>query len=111
VRVAGVRYGARHVEGNPMQQERAAVRDRPRARNARLRLEQLERLLVPDATVAASWLRRVLGLFSFGRSGEGSQTSRTRGPLKNWPRMPGKIQQGWIPIGTVKIVATVTTRP
>jgi hypothetical protein len=66
-----------------------------RARDARLRLEQIERLLVPRAAVTASWLRRVLYLFSFGRSGMGSRTSQIQGPLNNWrPRMP-QIHQGW----------------
>ena len=37
-----------------------------RARDARLRLEQLERLLAPRAAAARSWLRRVVCLFSFG---------------------------------------------
>jgi len=42
------------------------------ARDARLRLEPIERLLVLRATLTDSWLRRVLWLFSFGRSGEGN---------------------------------------
>jgi len=52
-----------------------------RARDARLRLERIERLLVPRAAVTASWLRRVLCICSLGTPGESSQTSRTRGPL------------------------------
>jgi hypothetical protein len=67
-----------------------------RARDARLRLEQIERLLVPRAAVIASWLRRVLCIFSLGRPGE-TQTSRTRRPLIiRQPRMP-RIRQGWVP--------------
>ena len=50
-----------------------------RARDARLRLERIERLLVLRAAVTDPWLRRVLWLFSFGRSGEGSRTRRPRG--------------------------------
>jgi hypothetical protein len=64
-----------------------------RARDARLRLEQLERLLVPRAGVSGSWLRlrRAVYLFSFG---EARQGHRTRGPLSNRrsSRLP-KIQQ------------------
>jgi hypothetical protein len=68
-----------------------------RVRDARLRYEQTERLLVSSAAVTASWLRRVLRLFRFARSGAGSRTSRTRGPLNNRrPRAP-KIHQGWVP--------------
>jgi len=68
-----------------------------RARDARLRLEQIERRLVSRAAVTASWLRRVLYLFSFGRRGVGSRTSRIRGPLNNRrPRMP-QTHQGWVP--------------
>jgi len=68
-----------------------------RARDARLRLEQIERLVVLRAAVTASWLRRVLYLFSFGRRGGGSRTSRIEGPLNNRrPRMP-QVHQGWIP--------------
>jgi hypothetical protein len=68
-----------------------------RARDARLRLEQMERLLVSRTTVTASWLRRVLYLFSFGRHGVGSRTSRIQGPLNN--RRPGmpQIHPGWVP--------------
>jgi hypothetical protein len=68
-----------------------------RARDARLRLEQIERLLVPRATVAASWLRRVLGLSSFGRPGEGARSSRTRGPLINRRPLVPEMHQGWVP--------------
>jgi hypothetical protein len=65
-----------------------------RARDARLRLEQIERLLLSRAAVTASWLRRVLYLFSFGRRGVGSRTRRILGPLNNRrPRMP-QIHQG-----------------
>jgi hypothetical protein len=67
-----------------------------RARDARLRLEQIERLLVSRAAVTASWLRRVLCLFGFGRRGVGSRTSRIQGPLNNRrPRMP-QIHTGWV---------------
>ena len=67
-----------------------------RARDARLRLEQIERLLALRAPVTASWLRRVLCIFSLGRPIEGSQTSQTRGPLIiRWPRMP-QIHQAWV---------------
>jgi hypothetical protein len=60
-----------------------------RARDARLRLERTERLLVLRAAVTDSWLRRVLWLFSFGRSGESSRARRTRRTLSNQrPRLP-----------------------
>jgi len=70
-----------------------------RVRDAGLRLERIERLLVPRAAVTASWLRRALGLFSSVRYGAGSQGSRTRGPLTNRrpSRMP-KIQEDWIEV-------------
>ena len=68
-----------------------------RARDARLRLERMERMLVPRAAVAASWFRRVFCPFSFERLGEASRASRTRGSLINRrPRVP-KIRQGWVP--------------
>ena len=68
-----------------------------RARDARLRLEQIERLLVPRAAVTASWLRRVVCIGRLGTQGENSQTSRTRGPLIiRRPRTP-RIRQGWVP--------------
>ena len=51
-----------------------------RARDARRRLEQIERRLAPRTAVTASRLRRVLGLFSFG---DGPQGRRARGPLSN----------------------------
>jgi hypothetical protein len=68
-----------------------------RARDTRLRLEQIERLLVSRAAVTASRLKRILYLFSFGRRGMGSRTSRIQGPLNTRrPRMP-QIHQGWVP--------------
>jgi hypothetical protein len=68
-----------------------------RARDARLRLEQIERLLVSHAALTASRLRRVLYLFSFGVRGLGSRTSRIQGPLNNRrPHMP-QIHQGRVP--------------
>jgi len=68
-----------------------------RARDARLRLEQIERLLVSRAAVTVSRLRRVLCLFSFARPGEGWRASRTQGPLSNRrPRVP-QIHPGWVP--------------
>ena len=68
-----------------------------RARDDRLRLEQIERRLVSRAAVTVSWLRRVLYLFSFGRRSGGSRTSRIQGPLNNRrPRMP-QTHQGWVP--------------
>jgi hypothetical protein len=74
---------------------RAAIDQR--ARDARLRLEQIERLLVPRAAVTASWLRRVLCIFSLAKSSEGSRASRTRGLLIiRRPQMP-QIHQGWVP--------------
>ena len=68
-----------------------------RARDVRLRLEQIERLLVPRAAVTASWLRRVLYLFSFATSGEGWRMSRARGPLNNRRPLVSEIHRGWVP--------------
>jgi hypothetical protein len=70
-----------------------------RVRDARLRLERLERLLVPRAAATASRLRRVLCLFSFGLYGEARRGNRTRGPLsqRRPSRMP-KIQEDWIEV-------------
>jgi hypothetical protein len=68
-----------------------------RVRDARLRLERLERLLVPRVAATASWVRRALCLLSLGRSGAGSQASRSRGPLSN--RRPSGMAQShedWI---------------
>jgi hypothetical protein len=64
-----------------------------RARDARLRLERIERLLVLRAAVTDTRFRRVLWLFSFGRPGEGSRARRTRGTMSNQrPRLP-QIQE------------------
>jgi hypothetical protein len=61
-----------------------------RARDARLRLERIERLLVPRAAVTASWLRRAFCRFSFAGNGAGSRGRQIRGPLSNRrpPHMP-----------------------
>jgi hypothetical protein len=69
-----------------------------RARDARLRLERIERLLLLHAAVTDSWLRRALWHFSFGRSGEGSRTRRTRRTLSNQrPRLP-QMQKVWLEV-------------
>ena len=60
-----------------------------RVRDARLRLERIEWLLVPRATATTSWFRRVVYLFSFGTSEGVSRVSRIRGSLGN--------QQPWMP--------------
>jgi hypothetical protein len=68
-----------------------------RARDARLRLERIERLLVPRAAVTASWLRRVFCRFSFAGSGAGSRGGQIRGPLSH--RRPSRMPQthrAWI---------------
>ena len=68
-----------------------------RARDARLRLEQMERLLVSRAAVTVSSLSWVLCRFRFARPGEGWRASRTPRPLNNRrPRVP-QIHPGWVP--------------
>jgi hypothetical protein len=62
-----------------------------RARDARLRLERIERLLVPRAAVTAFWLRRVFCRFRFAGHGVGSRGRQTRGPLSN--RRPSRMPQ------------------
>jgi len=61
-----------------------------RSRAARLRLERIDRLLMPPAAVTRSPLRRLLGLLSAEKHAGAPQDSRTRGPLSDrWPpRMP-----------------------
>jgi hypothetical protein len=68
-----------------------------RARDARLRLERIERLLVPRAAVTDFWLRRVFCLFRLGPYGNASQGNRTTGPLSNRrpSRMPTTHQVGF----------------
>ena len=55
-----------------------------RARDARLRLERIERLLVTrDAVVTYSRLRRLLCLFKVGIQYGERRLSRSKGPLRN----------------------------
>ena len=68
-----------------------------RARDARLRLEQIERLLASRAAVTASCARRVLHLFSFATLGEGWRTNRARGPLNIRRPLVPKIHRGCVP--------------
>ena len=65
-----------------------------RSREAHLRLERIERLLVPRAAVTNSRLRRVFYLFRLGIYGNASPGSQTTGPLSNQrpSRLP-KIHQ------------------
>ena len=66
-----------------------------RARDARLRLERVERLLVPRAAMIVSWFGWVVCLFSFGRPGDGLRARRIRGSLSDRrPPMP-EFPQGW----------------
>jgi hypothetical protein len=69
-----------------------------RAREARLRLERLERLLVPRAAATGAWLRRALCLFGARSNSEGTRGLRIRGKLSN--RRPGRMPEiypGWGP--------------
>ncbi len=68
-----------------------------RARDARLQLERMEKLLVPRVVVTAPWFRRVLCILGFGELGAGSRTDRIQGPLSDWrPSMP-QFPRGWAP--------------
>jgi hypothetical protein len=66
-----------------------------RARDARVRLERIERQLVLRATSTHSSLRRLFYLFSSGISVSASRESRTRGPLSSRPPRLPQIQQLW----------------
>jgi hypothetical protein len=68
-----------------------------RAREARLRLERIERQLLPRAAVTRPPLRRLLYLFSDGVYPGASRESRTRGPQSNrrTSRMP-TIHHVWV---------------
>ena len=69
-----------------------------RAREARLRIERLEWLLVPRAAATGSWLRRAFCLFGVRLDNEGERGRQTRGPLSDRrpDRMP-EIHPGWAP--------------
>lgn len=60
-----------------------------RAREARLRLERIERLLVSRAAMRQPRLRRVLSFLSVGEYRGGPQKSRVRGPLSD--RRPSRM--------------------
>jgi hypothetical protein len=62
-----------------------------RMRDARLRLERIERLLVPRAAATSPWLKRALCLFSFRGYGKGVRGYRTRRLLRN--RRPSRMPQ------------------
>jgi hypothetical protein len=81
-----------------------------RARDARLRLERIERLLVPRAAVTASWLRRVLRRFTVAGHGVSSRGRQIRGPLSN--RRPSHMPQthkGWAEARYAEIVLSPTS--
>jgi hypothetical protein len=61
-----------------------------RSREARLRLERIERLLISRAAVRQPRLRRLVSLLSVGEYGGGRQRSRVRGPLSD--RRPCRIE-------------------
>jgi hypothetical protein len=64
-----------------------------RSREARLRLEQLERLHLPHAEAVPSRLRRLLCLFRLGTSRGEEQISRTRRPLSDRRPSRPRIRQ------------------
>ena len=71
-----------------------------RSRAARLRLERIDRLLMPPAAMTYSRLRRLLGLFGVGISCGAPQDSRTRGPLSDrWPSPMPAILAVWLLFG------------
>jgi hypothetical protein len=66
-----------------------------KAREARLGLERIERLLPARQAANPSWLRRVISRSRFDMFGECSRDDRARGPLSNQrPRRP-QIRQVW----------------
>jgi hypothetical protein len=68
-----------------------------RSRAARLRLERIDRLLLPPAAVTQSRLRRLLGLYSAGKYRGAPQEGRTRGPLSDrWPPRMSTILAVWL---------------
>jgi hypothetical protein len=86
--------GARATEGAMPKVDRwyngvPRVELNQRARDARLRLERLKRLLVPRTVMTGFWLRRVVCFFSFDQY-ESPQGHQARGPLNNQrpSRMP-----------------------
>jgi hypothetical protein len=66
-----------------------------RARDARVRLEQLERLLLPRAAVTRSPLGLLLYLCS-GVFASASRESRPRGPLSNRRPSRAPIHDMWV---------------
>lgn len=73
-----------------------------RARDARIRLEQLQQQLVSHVAVADSRLRRIVCSLGFGRSDYRSRGSRTGGSLSNrrpsgTARIPGAWFEPWSP--------------
>ena len=67
------------------------------ARDARLRLERLERWLVPPTAATASWLKRVLCLFKVGIQYGQWRHSRAREPLRNQrPSRTPPIHELWL---------------
>ena len=60
-----------------------------RSREARLRLERIEPLVVSRATVAHSWFWRLVGLFNVGSDRRAPQGKRVRRPLNN--RRPSRV--------------------
>jgi hypothetical protein len=73
-----------------------------RARDARLRLERIERLLVLRAAVTDSWLRRLLYLCSGGIF---ASASRTRGPPS--VRRPSRMRRQYMTAGLKSAVRSV----
>ena len=66
-----------------------------RSRTARLRLERIDRLLIPRVAVTHSRLRRLL--FSVGIYGGVPRDSRTREPLSDrWPPRVPAILAVWL---------------
>lgn len=69
-----------------------------RARDARLRLERIERQFVPRAASTHSALRWLLYRFSGGNFVSASRESRTRGPLSSRRPRLRQIPEVWLEV-------------
>jgi hypothetical protein len=77
-----------------MERQCTAGRARPAGARCPVRLERIERLLVPRAAVPNFWLRRVFYLFRLGIYGNASPGNQTTSPLSNQrPARQPKIHQ------------------
>jgi hypothetical protein len=81
-----------------------------RARQARLRLEQIEQLIALHQAAKTSWFRRILSCFTVTMDEDRSRSRQTSRPLSNRRPPPRRTYKAWAEGAECVLSAPVTRR-